>query len=93
MGQLACLLHRLPCRLVCTCTVRVRAPVQRFIPVCPALGHIARPASSIHAYGRHLPLCLPFCLAQFNKLTEVAMELMDAGEADVYSQNKVGGLG
>ena len=26
---------------------------------------------------------------QFNKLTEVAMQLMDAGEADVYTQNKV----
>lgn len=26
---------------------------------------------------------------QFNKLTEAAMQLMDAGEADVYTQNKV----
>ncbi|PRW60637.1 CD2 antigen cytoplasmic tail-binding 2 [Chlorella sorokiniana] len=30
----------------------------------------------------------PAAKEQFNKLTEVAMQLMDAGEADVYTQNK-----
>lgn len=31
----------------------------------------------------------PEAKAQFNALTEAAMKLMDAGESDVYSQNRV----
>lgn len=110
LGQLACLLRRLPCRLICTCAVRMRGcatfhsslpgprpprPARLLDPRlrAPSFTLSACLAAWHSSTSCHLSLCLPFCLAQFNKLTEVAMQLMDAGEADVYSQNKVGGLG